>query len=421
MRPIDEEELRRILDEGSSYGPADQADEFRRRLEPGEVEGDLPLGTRVQLPVEVAAPAPSRVPIIPKVLDLTQQNPDDIELAAAKVEDRHARSREAFERGTRQLIGGLTRTEALPSTPGPVDAVQQLYARRKAQDATRAQAEQARLGATKFNFEQQEAARKAAEDKDRDTRDFTYKSDADKAAAARKAQEDAETARHNRVTEGIGWKNASRPVGGPVDENGKTIPERRQEQRENALKPRAGWEPIDPAAPVFRSAQDGSKFDVAVASMGAIRNHRNHVLEGLEELKHAKSPADADVVLAKINAQMGALASKLRDAEGLNNTDASNHAVDTMLSLTGGSIVNLRNVANQGRLPAILNAAINSGEANLDTLAESNNLRRAKGGEPASGDQVQRKTLKDGRVVEKHADGLWYPVEDGRLGRAKEE
>lgn len=205
----------------------------------------------------------------------------------------------------------------------------------------------------------------------------------------------AETNRHNLAMEA---KKSKGGRGGlEVDEDGNVVPrsvaERRQAQRESALKPRPDWEPIDPKAATFRTPQDADKFDASVAAFGAIKNHRAHIIEGLKRLKAAKSPAEADTVLGEINAQMGAMASKLRDAEGLNNSDAANHAVDTMLSLTNGSIVNLRNMANEGRLPAILDAAVNSSEANLNTLAESKNLRRKKKAE-AGGSSKDEQALK---------------------------
>lgn len=180
---IDEEELQRILDQGSAYGPADDAEAFRRTLGPGDFEGDMPKGTRVNIEPEVSVP-PRRViqpraavPEAPaeKVVQVPGSPADDFELAAAKQEDRMARSREAFERGTRQLIGGLTQTKVVDSTPGPVDAVAQLYARRKAKDDTSAKAEAGRLGAAKLNYDTKENARKAAEDKARDERDFAYR------------------------------------------------------------------------------------------------------------------------------------------------------------------------------------------------------------------------------------------------------
>lgn len=177
---IDDEELQRILDQGSAYGPADDAEAFRRTLGPGDFEGDMPKGTRVSIEPEVSVP-PRRViqpraavPEVPaeKVVQVSGSPTDDFELAAAKQEDRMARSREAFERGTRQLIGGLTQTKAIDSTPGPVDAVAQLYTRRKAKDATHAQNEAGRLGAAKLNYDTKENARKAALDEQRRKEDL---------------------------------------------------------------------------------------------------------------------------------------------------------------------------------------------------------------------------------------------------------
>ena len=80
---------------------------------------DLPRGTKVVYApdLEVKAPesAAQRTPIIPKVVDVPGTPADDFELAAARVEDRQARAREAFERGSRELVAGLTRTQAAPT------------------------------------------------------------------------------------------------------------------------------------------------------------------------------------------------------------------------------------------------------------------------------------------------------------------
>ena len=375
-----------------------------------EVSDDLPIA------------GPTRRIIVPRRAAPSVAEPErlappvDDELITAKSGDVDAFNDRATETALRQIVGGITRTPVPTSvTPMGTSEKDLLGRRRQAQlDALRQLEAGNNAARTEAYLKTNEAAGPRADRKlSLDEEEAKRREARTEAERILKEQMAEEAKRHNKVSEGIGWKNASKPTGGPVDENGKTIPERRQELRENALKPRGGWEPIEPSAPVFRSSQDGSKFDVAVASMGAIRNHRDHVLEGLEELKHARNPAEADIVLAKINAQMGALASKLRDAEGLNNTDASNHAVDTMLSLTGGSIVNLRNVANQGRLPAILNAAINSGEANLNTLAESNNLRRAKAAGQKPTGEGARKIVKNPKTGERR-----YLNADGTLAEA---
>lgn len=387
MTPYEDmdEELRRILDEGSASAQPAELAEFRASIPPEPMGSELPRGTKVvfaDYQPEAVTPPPSRVPIQPKVLDVSNEPMDDFELAAAKAEDRQARAREAMERGTRQLIGGLTRTEALPSTPGPTDAVEKLLARRRERDARERQLRQDALrgqeaannaARTAAYLKTTEAAGPRAErGLDLKEKELALREDmATKKAEETQAQFE-ERKRHNRATEGIGWTSAKR-----ADDKAERDEERLR-LKTDALKPRQGWEPIEEGAPTFRDAGQAKAFDTSVSAMGAIRNHRDHVLHELEALRKAKTPGEADIIVGRLNAQMGALASKLRDAEGLNNTDAANHAIETMLSLQNGSAVNWKNVVNQGRLPAILDAAINSGEANLDTIAQSNNLRRAK-------------------------------------------
>jgi hypothetical protein len=125
---------------------------------------DLPSGTRVVFS-EGVTPEPARTPMTPKVVDLTNQPRDDMEVAAARLADRKARSGMAFERGTRELIAGLTRTPVQPISVIPTDAEAKLTAKRTAQqqreDMLSGRAQQAQLAGKKFDFDTQEAARRA--------------------------------------------------------------------------------------------------------------------------------------------------------------------------------------------------------------------------------------------------------------------
>lgn len=181
--------------------------------------------------------------------------------------------------------------------------------------------------------------------------------------------------------------------------------DRRQQMREDALKPRAGWEKIVPEDPAFRDTAQAKGFDDAAAAFEALKNHRRHAAHALEQLKEAQRNGDvkaADTALGVLNQQMGNISSKLRVAEGLNNSDAANHAIETMLSLQNGSVANFRNAINDGRLDAILDSAIDSASTNLDTLAASNNLRRAKARAPEAhgegGETVKVRRKKDGAI-----------------------
>lgn len=189
-----EEELRQMM-----MGTGDQPDlaldvgaEKARLAElgAGMTEGmgeDLPRGTKVNFAPELEAKAPEsaaqRMPIVPKVVDLTEQPKDDMELAMARAEDRAARKREAFERGSRELVGGLTRTQVAPTFKQPQDAEAKLLGlrERKAQDAQRNESN--RLAGAKFNFDTREAARKAAMDEKRRKEDLEQREWARKEAA----------------------------------------------------------------------------------------------------------------------------------------------------------------------------------------------------------------------------------------------
>jgi hypothetical protein len=195
MRDIDEE-LRKIIAgySGAPHAPPDEGMDLEAiraagaGMTPSGGE-DFPRGTKVNFAEpDLETAAPVRKPLVPQAAALpapiaervaevpgSPAAPDDMELAAARLADRRARSSDAFDRGGRQLIAGLTRTPVQATMSAPSDVVAQLLARRKAADATHQGNEQIRLGAAKMDFDKSEAARKAAEDKLRDTRDFTEK------------------------------------------------------------------------------------------------------------------------------------------------------------------------------------------------------------------------------------------------------
>lgn len=348
----------------------------------GDISGMRPDEMELPEDFDVAAPVSGaqRMPIVPKVVDVDVSPRPDEELLAAESLDEEAMRQRLFETATRQMIGGLTRTAPQATLTQDTTKQKDLLAQRaKARMDALRELEIGNQG-KRFDFEQKEAARKAALDAQRRKEDLDERK-----------LDNARADENMHMMAGLmGEKNA-------INREGLGIRREAQDIKTDALKPRAGWEPIAPDAPTFRDAAQAKAFDTSVSAMGAIRNHRDHVLHELEALKKAKTPGEADIIVGRLNAQMGALASKLRDAEGLNNTDAANHAIETMLSLQNGSAVNWKNVVNQGRLPAILDAAINSGEANLDTIAQSNNLRRARGTRPQQHEESAAKTTPSGK------------------------
>lgn len=165
-----------LLNEVLKNALAGQAQEFR--LAPEEVEAEKArlqaLGREqaaaaaatpsVEAP-EVAGPTASRVPMTQKVVDLRGQPLDDVELAFARAQDRKARQREAFERGSRELVAGITRTEVQPIIKQAQDAEARLLAKRREADALRLQDNAQRLQAARFDYETKSAAQRAAEAK----------------------------------------------------------------------------------------------------------------------------------------------------------------------------------------------------------------------------------------------------------------
>lgn len=345
-------------------------DEELDRLLAQKAPPDSPMPPPPPPPRRVVAPM--EVPQPEDRLKLPEVDPSELQQA------RDADSEEMFRQGigeaSRRILEGLTHTRVEPYMKGPANAEAKVMDANKAARAEALKRLELEMRGEKFDPEV-ERKKLSLREKELESLD-KYRTggvDERKAERQRRAAKDAADADYRAKLLALKAKKGSGP-------HKPTTAERRQAIRENALKPRDGWEPIVADAPVFRSPQQAEKFDAAEAAFGALQNHRAHAAEAMKKFHAAKTVKEKDAALAVVNQQMANIASKLRVAEGLNNTDAANHAVDTMLSLTNGSVVNLRNMANEGRLDAILNSAIESAQTNLDTLAKSNNLRRAKGG-----------------------------------------
>ena len=169
------------------------AEKARLGTEAGAVGTNMPGVTRVNFEPEAVTP-PAREVIAPKVVQVPGRADEDLEMAYASAQDREAKKRMAFERGARELVAGLTRTQAPDIISQPGDSVAKLLASRKARDARDAQTNALALRGKKFNFEQQAEAQKTAEDKARDARDFAYRQEHDAASLAQR-KDDADAAR----------------------------------------------------------------------------------------------------------------------------------------------------------------------------------------------------------------------------------
>lgn len=206
--------------------PSRDIEEELRAILMGTTEGAgeaMPKGTRVVFAEgSEMTPETPRVAMAPKAVDLSHQPADDMEMAYAKAQDREARAREAFERGGRELVAGLTRTEVRPTIEQPKDAVSMLLAKRKAADAQRAQNNAERLAASRLTFEQQESARKAAEAKALDERDFAYRREHDAASLAQ--QKENAAANRAIAAAGLGIRQAQEQRERAKDERGRDLP-----------------------------------------------------------------------------------------------------------------------------------------------------------------------------------------------------
>lgn len=136
MATIDEEELRRILDEGEQ-----QAELPPRTVMLPPQGADLGVDTSK---FTSAAPAASPEP------------EDDMELAYARAADREARRTTNNQGATANLIAGFTGFRGTPAQPQAADAESKLLGARKARS-------QSDLKAMGFQLRQAEAARRAAE------------------------------------------------------------------------------------------------------------------------------------------------------------------------------------------------------------------------------------------------------------------
>lgn len=153
---------------------------------------------------------PMEVPPPEKTVEMPGRADEDLDMAYAAAQDREAKKRMAFERGARELVAGLTRTQAPGIISQPGDAVAKLMAKRKEMDARLQQNNAAKLNAKKFSFEQQEAARLAAEKKAQDERDFAYRQQHDKDVLAQQA----DNADANRSLAGAQFANTKKNQAG---------------------------------------------------------------------------------------------------------------------------------------------------------------------------------------------------------------
>lgn len=117
--------------------------------------------------------SPERPPLFaPKVVDLTAQPKGDLEVEAARSSDTDAANARARELAYRQLVAGITRTEA----PAPITqlgtAEKDLKAKRQQQQLDRLRELELGNAAKRIDFDQRESARKAAVEEQRRQEDL---------------------------------------------------------------------------------------------------------------------------------------------------------------------------------------------------------------------------------------------------------
>ena len=130
----------------------------------------------------------------------------DAELESATQLDADEKSQRLFETATRQMIAGLTRTPVQPTLTQPGTAVKDLQAKRaKAKENAYRELELGNQG-KRLDFEQKEAARKAALDQTRRDEDVAFRErGAERADKGQEIQKET-----NRIMMGLRFKSDAR-------------------------------------------------------------------------------------------------------------------------------------------------------------------------------------------------------------------
>lgn len=419
--PLDEdidEALKRVLDEGSaSAQPAELAD-LRAQLagqQQDMTQGmgtELPKGTKVVFadfqPEEpqVSAPPPSRVAMAPKVVDVPGTADEDMELAYSRAQDNEARQRMAMERGGRELVAGLTRTQAQPVTQRPVDAVMQLYARRKDADAQRHQQNMERAAAGKTDFDTKEAARKAALEAQQRKEDLDER-EKDNARADRSIDASVDNAEATREL-------ARSNYGIKKEEHDAKKQERDEKASASAVPFLGGTLSLTPGLSDTERSQARTAAGMWNAADDAVANFQ----KTLEEFARAPSIESKGRVSAALRTASSAFNSAIGGgAMSADEARAMSEALGAdLLTPSGLQALTETVFGDNGKAAATISNRVRAArQANraaalgrLKTYGSFTDGQTLAQAGTAGG--PQRKTLKDGRVVEKHSDGLWYPV-----------
>ena len=196
--------------------------ERQAQVDAGAVGTNMP-GAKVDFaPDSGMTPEASRVPIQPKVVDLTTQPKGNLERSKAMRADWDNRSSQALERAGRELVAGLTRTQVAPTSEWDTGHFARFVADQERAAQREGRATQAQLAGKKIDFDKAEAARKAAEDKSRDERDFAYRQKHD--AEALDASRENSAANRSIAAAGLGIRQAQEARDAKKDAAGRDLP-----------------------------------------------------------------------------------------------------------------------------------------------------------------------------------------------------
>jgi hypothetical protein len=182
---------------------------------------------------------------------------------------------------------------------------------------------------------------------------------------------------------------------------------------ERSMPASGNWEPVEPGNKTpFVNGAAKNEFTKLEAGVDAAKNHSKAVKaawgkwNSIDGILH---PLDKKQALNEVNQQMGFLISKVRAAEGIPNTDSSQSSVEASFGVHGGTSLTPENWLNPDNLPQLLDSSIEGSNANLDSTAKANGIKRK---EKAASANSDTKKLSNGKLVRKNpsAPGGWEEV-----------
>lgn len=374
--------------------------ERQAQVDAGALGTNMP-GAKVEFaPDSGMTPEPSRVPIQPKVVDLTTQPKGNLERSKAMRADWDNRSSQALERAGRELVAGLTRTQAAPTSEWDTGHFARFVADQERAAQREGRATQAQLAGKKIDFDKAEAARKAANEEQHRKEDLEEKRiDNDRAERGLAAQIDT-----NRQLAGI---------------RGMEVQNKKQDRDDKAA---AGVIPFLGGTFTMKaglSDSDRSKARDYASSWNTAMSNLNGVDGALSQYLKAPSPETKGQVEAQMVGALTALnvaykqgamadteARRLSEAMGVDLLSGTGIAAAVSAWLDGDA--GRAGQVLQTKLRALKDASARAAQASLSTYGDSTGGSSGGGG---SGAPRPTATGANGEKYQLSADGKsWEPI-----------